>query len=162
MKEIEIILDEIHRSIEGESWQGPSIREILEGVTAADAAAYPVAGVHSIWEVLAHVTAWTRVVETRLRGNVAELAGETNFPPVREVSESAWKAGFDDLRRAESELASTLRKMSDEDLNGPVPNREYKRSHMLYGLAHHNAYHAGQMALLKRALEERQKGAAQR
>lgn len=161
MNEIAIILDQIHRSIEGDSWQGPAIREILEGVSAADAASHPVAGVHSIWELLTHVTAWTRVVDTRLRGHVAELEGETNFPPAREAIEAAWKAAQEDLRRAEGELAATLRGLSDSDLSGPVPNRTYDRLHMLHGLAHHNAYHAGQMSLLKRALESQRKGAAQ-
>ena len=118
-------------------------------------------GVHSIWELLGHVTAWTRVVDSRVRGNIAELEGETNFPPVLEASEQAWSAVWEDFRRAERELAATLRGLNDDDLNGPVPNRDYNRSHMLHGLAHHNAYHAGQMSLLKRALEERRKGAAQ-
>ena len=51
----------------------------------------------------------------------------------------------------ESELIATLRTLSDADLNGPVPNRDYDRAHLLHGLAQHHAYHAGQMSLLKRA-----------
>ena len=65
---------------------------------------------------------------------------------------------LEDLRRSQSELIATLRTLSDADLNGPVPNRDYDRAHLLHGLVQHHAYHAGQMSLLKRALEHRAKG----
>lgn len=161
MRGIAGIIDQLHRSIEGDSWQGPSIREIIEDVSAVGAAAHPIAGGHSIWELLLHVTAWMRACESRVRGNVTELSGEADWPPVRDAGEGAWKSAFEDLRRAEAELAATMRKLRDEDLAGPVPNRDYDRWHLLHGLAQHNAYHAGQMSLLKRALESARKGTAQ-
>ena len=161
MTAIASIIDQIHRSIEGNSWQGPSIRETLDGIGAADAAAHPVPGAHSAWELLLHVTAWMRAVHARMQGRITELAGDTDWPPVRETSETAWQAAFEDLRRSEAELAATLRTLRDDDLSGPVPNRDYDRYHLLHGLAQHNAYHAGQMSLLKRALAGRREGAAQ-
>jgi hypothetical protein len=48
------------------------------------------------------------------------------------------------------------------ELNAPVPNRDYDRAHLLHGLAQHHAYHAGQMALLKRALQHQAKEATSR
>jgi hypothetical protein len=147
------IVDQLQRSLDGDSWQGASIREILEGVTAADAAAHPVPGGHSTWELVHHVTAWVQAVHARVRGNVCELEGEADWPPVCDTSEPAWKAAFADLRRSQSDLIATLGAMSDFVLNAPVPNRDYDRAHLLHGLAQHHAYHAGQMALLKRALQ---------
>lgn len=160
MRELERIVDDLHRSIEGESWQGPSIREILEDISAADAASHPIAGAHSIWELVLHVTTWIRVADERVRGHVSERSGETNFPTVRDSSEGAWRAVHADLRKAEAELTQTLAGLADEDLDGPVPNRNYDRAHMLHGISQHNAYHAGQLSLLKRALETRE-GAAE-
>jgi uncharacterized damage-inducible protein DinB len=162
MRGMAAVIDDIHRSIEGESWHGPSIREALAGVNASDAAAHPIAGAHSIWELLLHATAWMRACNLRVRGQVTELSGEADWPPVRHPSEGAWHAAFEDLRSAESEMTATLRALRDEDLDGPVPNRPYQRSHLLHGLAQHNAYHAGQMSLLKRALEAQLKGAEKR
>ena len=152
MRGMEGIIDQLHRSLEGDSWQGASIREILEGVTAREAAAHPVPGGHSIWELVYHVTAWVRAVHSRVLGKVTELEGEADWPPVRDTSENAWTAAFEDLRRSQSELIATLKTLSDVDLNAPVPNRDYDRAHLLHGLAQHHAYHAGQMSLLKRAL----------
>ena len=106
---MEGIIDQLRRSLEGDSWQGAAIREILEGVTAREAAAHPVPGGHSIWEVVHHLTAWVRAVHSRVLGKVTELDGEADWPPVRDTSESAWTAAFEDLRRSQSELIATLK-----------------------------------------------------
>lgn len=78
------IVDQLHRSLEGDSWQGASIREVLEGVTVIEAAAHPVPGAHSMWELLYHVTAWVRAVHSRVLGRVSELEGEADWPPARD------------------------------------------------------------------------------
>ncbi len=159
MRGMEGIIDQLHRSLEGDSWQGASIREILEGVNAREAAAHPVPGGHSIWELVYHLTAWVRAVHSRVLGKVSELEGEADWPPVRDTSENAWAAAFEDLRRSQSELIATLKTLRDFDLNAPVPNRGYDRAHLLHGLTQHHAYHAGQMSLLKRALQHQAKEA---
>jgi uncharacterized damage-inducible protein DinB len=151
MRGIEGIVDQLQRSLEGDAWQGASIREILEGVTAREAAAHPIRGGHSMWELVCHLTAWVRAVHSRVLGKVAEPEGDADWPPVRDTSEHAWTAAFEDLRRSQSELMATLKTLGDRDLNLPVPNRDYDRAHLLHGLIQHHAYHAGQMSLLKRA-----------
>ena len=56
MKESERIADPLRRAWEGEAWHGPPLKEILAGVTAAQAAARPAAAAHSIWEIVHHIT----------------------------------------------------------------------------------------------------------
>ena len=153
--ELDRIVDDLKRAVDGDSWQGPAIREILAGMSAADAASYPVPGAHSIWELVYHVTAWVGAVHQRVLGRVCELSGESDWPAVRDSSERAWTEALDTLDATQAELFATLKKLTDRDLTGPVPNRGYDRAHLLHGLAHHHAYHAGQMALLKRAMQER-------
>ena len=50
--DMEILADQIRRAFRGESWHGPSVLEVLAGVSAEDAAAHPIAGAHSIWEIV--------------------------------------------------------------------------------------------------------------
>ena len=71
------------------------------------------------------MTAWVRAVHSRVLGRVSELEGEADWPPARDITENAWAAAFDYLRRSQSELIATLRTLSDVDLNAPVPNRDY-------------------------------------
>lgn len=156
MTEIQNIVEQLRRALEAEPWHGPSVLEVLENVTPAMAAAYPVPGAHSIWELLLHITAWTRAVHARVLGKEIELQGDDNFPPVRETSMEAWKAALEDLSRAHTELFTTLHGFTDADLAGPIPNRPYDRAFLLHGLPQHHAYHGGQMALLKKAFQAQQ------
>ena len=149
------IIDELTRALEADPWHGPAIDEVLAGVDAAEAAAHPIAGAHSIWELVHHVTAWVRAIHMRVKGSVCELEGEADWPPVREPSDKAWTAAVADLHHAQADLVTTLRKLADADLNTTTPNREYDLEHLLRGLTQHHAYHAGQMAIVKNAGRQR-------
>ena len=41
--------DQLRRAFDGDAWHGDSFFKILEGVTAAQAAARPIKDAHSIW-----------------------------------------------------------------------------------------------------------------
>jgi hypothetical protein len=159
MRGIEGVIDELELSLEGEPWHGASMCEILKGVSAMEAAAHPVAGGHSVWELVYHVTAWVRVAHSRVQGRAAELEGEADWPSVRDTSENAWSVALEDLRRSQAELIATLKTLSDADLSASVPNRGYDRAYLLHGLTQHHAYHAGQMSLLKVAMQRQVKEA---
>lgn len=62
MTEIQRIVDQLNRAFEGEAWHGPAVMDILEGITAQQAAARPFNGTHSIWEIVLHIAAWERPV----------------------------------------------------------------------------------------------------
>jgi len=51
MKEIERILDQLRRSFDGDAWFGPSVEQVVAGITAAQAAARPLPAAHSIWKI---------------------------------------------------------------------------------------------------------------
>jgi uncharacterized damage-inducible protein DinB len=155
MTAIDRIVDELTRALENDPWHGPAIHDVVNGLNAAEASTHPVPGAHSIWEIVHHVTAWVRAVRIRITGNTCELEGEADWPPVREKSERAWAAAVDDLRRAQSDLISTLETLHDADLAAVTPNRDYDLEHLLRGLIQHHAYHTGQMALLKNASRAR-------
>ena len=72
MTEVGRIVDQLNRAFEGEAWHGPAVVEILEGITAQQAATRPLNGAHSIWEITLHIAAWERAVLLRLQGDRAE------------------------------------------------------------------------------------------
>jgi hypothetical protein len=144
----------------GEPWHGYSLTKLLEGLTAADAAERPAPGVHSIWELVLHVAAWTGEVASRLSGGEAGDPREGDWPPVGEPSPARWQAALQALDDAQRTLATIVRGVDDARWNAPVnDNREppygtgitYLRT--LEGLAAHHAYHSGQIGMLKRWLE---------
>lgn len=151
MRELDRIADQLRRAVDGGAWHGPSLLEILAGVDAPTAAAHSVAGAHSIWEILHHISAWSRAVARRLNGETVDLTGEQDWPPVPEDSQAAWAAALDDFRAAQREVQNKIKSMSNDELGMPVPGKPYNNWFMLNGLVQHHLYHAGQIALLKKS-----------
>ncbi len=147
------IADQLRRAFDGEAWHGDSLFEILEGVTAARAAARPIAGAHTIWELVLHVAAWDGAVLRRLGGAAVELSDAENFPPVRDASAAGWRAALAQVRRGHAELVAAVASLPDSRLDDMVPGKEgahYTFYYMLHGVVQHELYHAGQIALLKK------------
>jgi uncharacterized damage-inducible protein DinB len=147
------IADQLRRAFSGDTWHGDSLLEILNGVTAAQAAARPIPHAHTIWELVLHIAAWDGAVRWRLAGEALELNDEQNFPPVKDISESAWRKTLEHVRRVHDELVQAVSESPDTRLAEQVPGKEgahYNFYYMLHGVVQHELYHAGQIALLKK------------
>jgi uncharacterized damage-inducible protein DinB len=147
------IADELRRAFDGEAWHGDSLFKILKGVTPAQAAARPIRNAHSIWELVLHIAAWEGVARRRMAGAATKLSATKNFPSVTGTSEEAWQKALQHLRRTHEELIDAVEKFPEASLTKQVPGKQgahYNFYFMLHGLAQHAAYHAGQIALLKK------------
>lgn len=152
MTENERILDQLRRAYRGGAFHGPAIFEILDGVDAAAAAARPVSGAHSIWELVGHVATWNRVPARRIRERRAiDPTDPENFPAVPEATEDAWIAARKDLAASADDLGEVIAALPAERFMETVPDRQYTILTMLDGTVQHALYHAGQMALVKKA-----------
>ena len=151
MTETERIVDQLRRSWGGDAWHGPSLSELLTGVDAAKAAARPIPGTHSIWELVGHITTDYRTVASRLKEwHGRDPSDAENFPPVADASEKAWSAAREALARAQRDLEATISSWPESRLNDQVPDKPYSVYVMLHGTIQHGLYHGGQIALLKK------------
>ena len=153
MTEATRIADQLRRAFGGEAWHGDSVFEILDGVTAAQAAAHPIKNAHSIWELVLHIAAWDGAVLRRMGGVAVELSDAENFPQVTDASETAWRTALARVRRVHEELVAAVATLPESRLYEMVPGKEgahYTFYYMLQGVAQHELYHAGQIALLKK------------
>jgi uncharacterized damage-inducible protein DinB len=153
MPETTQIADQLRRAFHGDAWHGDALLEILNGVTAAQASARPITHAHTIWELVLHIAAWDGAVHRRLGGEALELSDEQNFPPVKDTSETAWRKAVDRVRQIHDELVHAVSEFPDARLDDRVPGKQgahYTYYYMLHGVAQHEAYHAGQIALLKK------------
>jgi uncharacterized damage-inducible protein DinB len=152
MSEIKRIKSQLRRAFEGEAWHGPSVLELLKDVTAEQAAAHPVAGAHSIWELALHIATWERYARRRIvEASALEPKDEENFPTVRDTSEQAWRATVEEITRNHKALLETVAGLDDAKLSEIVAGKPYSVYFMLHGVTQHDLYHAGQIALLKKA-----------
>jgi uncharacterized damage-inducible protein DinB len=153
MPEAVRIADQLRRAFAGDAWHGDSLFEILDGVTAAQAAARPIKNAHTIWEIVLHIAAWDNAVLRRLGGVAMELSDTQNFPTVTDASETAWRKALAEVQRVHDELVEAVSVLPDSRLGEMVPGKEgahYTFYYMLHGVAQHELYHAGQIALLRK------------
>jgi uncharacterized damage-inducible protein DinB len=150
MTETERIADQLKRAFYGEAWSGPSVREVLEGVTPEKAARRPLDEAHSIWELVHHITAWVDIVRRRVAGETVMVTSTVNFPPVREVSAVAWQESIKAMNNAEERLRQFILEVPESRFDEPVPPTGDSVYVLLHGAVQHSLYHAGQIALLKK------------
>ena len=159
MSETGRIWDLLQRAYEGGAWHGPALRELLENVPPAKAAARPVAAAHSIWEIALHIGAYERVVRRRIEGEpIGELPEAEEWPDVADTSPAAWRRTLETFEEEHRRLREALAGFPDSRLADTVPGRDYPFYIMLYGIIQHDLYHAGQIALLMRAQGVEPKG----
>jgi uncharacterized damage-inducible protein DinB len=150
-----LIADQLRRAFEGDAWHGPSLLELLQDVDAATAAAKPLQDVHSIWELVLHVAAWDNAACRRLKGHKFQPEGTANFPLVpRKPTEAAWRKAVARAKRTHDILVKTVAALPESRLRNRVPGKRYNFHFMLQGMAQHELYHAGQIAILKKAQTE--------
>jgi uncharacterized damage-inducible protein DinB len=157
--EVDRLFDQLRRAHDGDPWHGSPVMSILSGVTAAQAATPPPNGAHSIWAIVLHMTAWRREVAARAAGAPAGEPAAGDWPGVPEPTEPEWRKALADLTAAHHEVLGAAERLSEDEVfaptndprNGPL-GTGVTRYELLHGLVQHDAYHAGQIGILKRVL----------
>jgi uncharacterized damage-inducible protein DinB len=148
------VAEVIERSVSGPMWHGPSLMDLIGDVSADDAGAHAIEGAHSIWELVLHMTAWTEITRERLIGSAkGEPTPEEDWPAVNDRSPESWRAAVERMKDAHRELSADVAKLDDSQLIGRVPGKDHTVLTMIHGIVEHDAYHGGQIAILKRALK---------
>jgi hypothetical protein len=141
-----LLLEILEQVYSRKAWHGPTLRQSLRGVSAKAAAWRPTPGCHNIWEVVLHAAYWKCVVRRKLLGEKRGsfvLKGSNWFQRPVELNEKAWRPDFAVLETEHKKLREAIA----DYLKGKtrrVPER------LLFGVAFHDIYHAGQIRLLRR------------
>ncbi len=156
--EIARLLDQLEREYKGDPWHGSPLTHILSDVDHRLASARPLAGAHTIWELVLHLTAWKNEIGRRLAGAPAGEPPEGDWPTPPGDSADHWRQAIDALDEAHRGLIAAVRQVPDARLLAPTNdprNRETGEGVtfyvLLHGIVQHDIYHAGQIALLKKA-----------
>jgi uncharacterized damage-inducible protein DinB len=155
MTELERIERQLEQAHGGSPWHGPSRTRVLADVTLEEAVRRPSARGHSIWALALHMRAWTGEVARRLREGHPREPADGDWPPVPPPTAQAWRDTLAGLEQAHRDVIAAVRSSSAQRLDERGGSDEAAGSEatyrvMLHGLAQHDAYHTGQIALLKR------------
>jgi uncharacterized damage-inducible protein DinB len=156
--EIELLLKIIDQSYDHIAWHGTNLRGSLRGLTLEEASWCPAPGRHNIWENMVHTAYWKYAVRRCLLGEKRgsfELKGSNWFVRPQRLTDEAWRADIGLLESTHSSLRQAVQELSPARLHQAPAGRKVTNAAMIYGIASHDVYHAGQIQLLKRLLRTR-------
>ncbi len=154
------LIDQLERAHAGDPWHGSSRAALLADVTPEEARQSPAAGSHSIWQLVLHMTAWTREVTRRIQGAQAAAPDMGDWPPLPTTpDEEAWRAALAALDDVHEGLRSAVRAIDVSRLCEYVGDVRHAAlgtgvtyAQTINGLIQHDAYHSGQVAFAKKIL----------
>lgn len=154
MTEIERIAEQLRCAYEKDAWHGPSVKELVSDLSAQQAMAKPIVGFHSIWEIVLHISAWTVAIQRRIKGELVKEPTEGDWPPVKDPTPQNWQKTLEELERRNFSLQKAISELTDNQLETKTASGGSSYYINLHGLIQHHLYHAGQIAVLKKAISQ--------
>ncbi len=157
---VTLLAEAIQPRAGGRSWHGgPTPLGALRGVTAEQARWSPGSRRKSIWALALHIAYWDYAVRRLLEGSPrgAFPRAPSNWPaPPERPDARAWSADVVLLKAEHDRLVEAARRMDPRRLDRRPPgSRRWTYGELLVGIAMHDAYHTGQIQLVKRLWQER-------
>lgn len=154
MQEIALLLAQLDEGYDRRAWHGPNLRGAIRGLSLETAAWRPGKGRHSIWELVVHCAYWKYTVRRRLTGEPRgsfPLKGSNFFTRSSVRPEAAlWRSDLALLADQHRLLCAAVARFPARRLAGFPPGSKMTCRAMIFGVAAHDIYHAGQIQLLKR------------
>ena len=151
-EELARLEEQLRRAFEGEAWHGPAVLEVLAGVSVEAAGAHPIPGSHSIWEIVLHLASTYRLVLRRIQGHSGSLSAEQDWPAVPDPDTELWHAAVDELHKLNREVRVAILAFAADRVDQMLSAGHSSAYVHFAGLPQHDAYHAGQISLLRKAL----------
>ncbi len=150
MTEAKQLAAQIEMLFTGPVWIDVTIMDTLKNISAAQAAAKPFNNANSIWQIVNHCIDWRFNLCERIQGK-SPMAGEANyFIPVKNTTEKAWKTTLKEFEKSQNELVKLVKAMSDKKLNTEQGKYKVTFRNFIHGIIQHDAYHLGQIVILKK------------
>ena len=152
--EIDRIARALEKAFDKQPWYGSSVMTTLREIDAS-IVQRRAGQAHTIIELVLHMIAWRTFVTKRLTGDIEyQVSDELNFPKPS-TAPDAWSKALTSLEENQKALVGAIRKFPLEKLDELVPAASHKYTWytLLHGIIHHDVYHLGQIALLKKAFQ---------
>lgn len=143
--------DHFREIYDGSPWYGDNIVTKMDRLTDDTAFARPVPGMHSVAEVVSHMTYWRQSLIARLRQDSsfkASVNSEDNWKSLERLKAQGWDTVRGAFVATQESILSLLSQQSDDILE-----REYSDGstydYLIRGVIQHDVYHIGQVGLIR-------------
>ena len=151
----------LEEAFAGPAWHGSSLRAALRGVDADEALWRAPGTQNRIWDLVNHATYTRHLVRRRLDpSNVEEfpMVVERSWWPRMELNdlapEAAWRRDRALLDKQHVLLVELVRELPAKRLAERRPGKKHVFGVEISGVALHDTYHGGQIALIRRMKRE--------
>ncbi len=159
MNRSEKLSNELYNSVFGDPWHGSPIKNILEGISFEKAFLKPIPYAHNIIELTLHLNAWIEETLSRFNGKIPAEPIMGDWPTPKDNNEVYWQTVKQKLFADTNRLIAVIKKFPEDKLDELIGGERnislgtgFSFEGLIIGLVQHNAYHAGQIALLKKAI----------
>ncbi|UEG49746.1 DinB family protein [Ferruginibacter lapsinanis] len=135
----------------GDCWIGVNFKSATKGLSAAIASRQIPKQTNSIWMLLSHVIYWRTTVINRLNGTL-DLPPFPDFALPESFTDENWKQLLKDFEATYHLLLNSINHFPEGKLHEQSPKKEQTYFELIMGCLQHDAYHLGQINLLRNLL----------
>jgi hypothetical protein len=156
---IENIISQLKDIQGGKNWIGSNFEKKLQMVSEAEAFQRPLPDLHSVAEIMSHLTAWRKdaILKLRTGKGILTEGAEENWLRNEKLRDIGWKRILTDHRNSFSELIELLRIREDTFLKEKYYDIDFKGyfdyKFVIDGMLHHDIYHLGQLGIIIKFLK---------
>ncbi len=151
---IQEIVNQLLAIQEAKTWIGENFSKKLDMVDETEVFTRPLPDLHSIAEIISHLTTWRKETILKIKTGKGSLTddSEENWLTNDILIKLGWNNILQQYRNSLLELLSLLEKKEDSFLVEKYYDTDFKGMYeyrfVLNGMLHHDIYHLGQLGII--------------
>lgn len=148
------IIRQLQDNLDGNNWLDESFKKKIEGIDEKLVFYRPIPEVHSVAELIGHITIWRTESMKKLQGIESSLTMESpeNWRTNEELRKIGWQKLKSDLFSSQIDLINMIKNRTDKYLEQNHYAPGYSYHYIIEGLIHHDIYHLGQLGITLKLL----------
>lgn len=157
---IDYIVEQLSEIQEGNVWVGSTYKRRLENINEDNAFIRPLPELHSVAEIISHLTTWQKETILKIRTGEGRLTddSEENWYSNEKLVEKGWAWLWNEYQSSLAELLALLETKEDSFLKEQYYDTDFKGnfpySFVVNGMLHHSLYHLGQLGISIKYLKQ--------
>ncbi|MBL0883177.1 MAG: DinB family protein [Chitinophagaceae bacterium] len=149
MRETDRIAALFRAFYEGECWIGLNFKGVIQGITAEMAAHKTCPEANSICQLVNHLIYWRKTVIIRLQGVLGHPPMNDFYQP-NQLDATSWNEILIHFEEIQEVLLQAITDFDERGLDKASPMKGQSYYQLITGCLQHDAYHMGQIVLLKK------------
>lgn len=157
---IEYIIKQLLDNQDGKVWVGATYKRKLEKINEENAFIRPKQDLHSVAEIISHLTTWQKETILKIKTGTGSLTDdcEENWYSNEKLKEQSWANILNEYKASLSDLIELLKTKEDSFLKEEYYDTDFKGNYpysfVINGILHHNIYHLGQLGIIVKYLKK--------